>query len=188
MGVRPTCAPAAFAAVLLAAACGGAPGKGPAGGGPPPPEVAVVTLVPERLPLSYEFSAQVVPYRRVEVRARVEGIIQERRFTEGAVVKAGDVLYRIEPARYESAFHAAESRVDAARQRVDRYGPLLAQHAVAQQDVDIAKSDLEAAQSALTQAKRDFDDTFVRAEMAGRVGRTMLEIGARVSEIGRAHV
>jgi membrane fusion protein (multidrug efflux system) len=67
---------------------------------------------------------------------------------------------------------------------MSRYGPLLEKHAVAQQDVDIARTELEAAQSALTQAKRDFDDTFVRAEMNGRVGRTLLEVGSRVSGPG----
>jgi len=156
------------------------------GGGfvPPPPEVSIVTVTPAAVPVSYEFSAQVVPYRRVEVRSRVEGIIQERPFSEGAVVAPGQLLYRIEPARYEAAFHAAESRVSAAKQRLDRYEPLLAQHAVAQQDVDNARAEFEAAQSSLVQAKRDFDDTSVRAEIEGRVGRTNLEVGARVSSAG----
>jgi membrane fusion protein (multidrug efflux system) len=161
-------------ALALGAACNKSPGGGAAGGGagrgaaPPPPEVAVVTVMPQNVPLTYEFSAQVVPYRRVEVRPRVEGIIQERLFTEGAVVKTGQVLYRIETPKYQSAFQAAEARVDAAKQRLDRYEPLLAKHAVAQQDVDNARAELEAAQAARTQAKRDFDDTNVRAEMDGR--------------------
>jgi membrane fusion protein (multidrug efflux system) len=180
MDVRLTGSHASIVAgLILLSACGR--GGGPPGGGFPPPEVAVVTVAPESVPLTYEFSAQVVPYRRVEVRPRVEGIIEERPYTEGSFVSAGQLLYRIEPARYESAYHAAEARLDAARQRMDRYGPLLAKHAVAQQDVDNARTELEAAQSALTQAKRDFDDTSVRAEMNGRVGRTMLDVGARVS-------
>ena len=164
-----------------ASACGGPPAGGPPGGGFPPAEVAVVTVEPTALPVSYEFSAAVIPYRRIEVRPRVEGLITQRAFTEGEVVAVGDLLYRIEPARYEAAFHAAESRVQSAQLRVDRYAPLLAQNAVARQDVDNAKSDLEAAQAALAQAKRDFDDTYVRAELAGRVGRTLLDVGARVS-------
>ncbi len=173
---------ATITAILpLAAACGGAPAGGPPGGGFPPPDVAVVTVQPASLPVEYEFSAAVVPYRRVEVRPRVEGIITERAFTEGAVVAVGDLLYRIEPARYEAAYRAAQSRVESAQLRVDRYAPLLAQNAVAKQDVDNAKADLQAAQAALAQAKRDFDDTYVRAELAGRVGRTMLDVGARVS-------
>jgi membrane fusion protein (multidrug efflux system) len=177
---------AALLAASFSIACskdapGGAP---PAGMAPPPPEVSVITVSSASVPLAYEFSAQVVPYRRVEVRPRVEGMIEERAFTEGAIVKTGELLYRIEADRYEAASRAAQARVDAAKQRLDRYLPLLAKHAVAQQDVDMARSDLEAAQAALTQAKRDFDDTFVRAEMDGRVGRTLLDVGARVSGPG----
>lgn len=176
-----TAAPVVLLAIV---ACGGGgPSGGGAGGrgGMPAPEVAVVTVARENVPVTYEFAAAVVPYRRVEVRPRVEGLITERAFTEGQTVNVGDVLYRIEPARYEAAFHAAEARVEAAKLRYDRYKPLLAQNAIARQDYDNANSDLEAAQAALSQAKRDFDDTYVRAELAGRVGRTLLEVGARVS-------
>ena len=172
-----------FALLLLVVACSRKPAAGepPPGAALPPPEVGVVTLTPQNVPLTYEFSAQVIPYRRVEVRPRVEGIIQARTFTEGATVKVGQVLYRIEAAKYEAAYRAAEARVNTAKVRMERYEPLLAQHAVAAQDVDVARAELEAAQAALAQAKRDYDDTFVRAEMNGRVGRTMLEVGARVS-------
>lgn len=173
-------------AMTVAVALAGLLACGRAGAGftPPPTEVSIVTVQPEPVPVSYEFSAQVVPYRRVEVRPRVEGIIQERPFAEGAVVKPGQLLYRIEPAKYEAAFRSAEARVQAAKARLERYEPLLAQHAVAQQDVENARSEFEAAQSALAQAKRDFDDTSVRAEIEGRVGRTLLEVGARVSGPG----
>ena len=57
----------------------------------------------------------------------------------------------------------------------------MAQRAVAQQDVDNARSELTAAQAALDQAKKDYDDTDVKAEIEGRVGRTNLEVGARVT-------
>lgn len=187
MDAPPNTMPAALVAafLLLAAACTrSSSGATSAGATAPPPDVRFVTLAPANVPLTYEFAAQVIPYRRVEIRPRVEGIIQERSYAEGSVVKAGQLLYRIEPARYEAAFRAAEARVDAAKQRRDRYGPLLAQHAVAQQDVDLARTELESAQAQLTQAKRDFDDTFVRAEMDGRVGRTLLDVGARVSGPG----
>jgi membrane fusion protein (multidrug efflux system) len=185
MVVRSISLPATLAALLFAAMCNRGPSKdSPTVAGAPPPDVNVLTITPANIPLTYEFSAQVVPYRRVDVRPRVEGIIREQSFTEGALVKAGQLLYRIEPALFESTLRAAEARVDAARLRSDRYGPLLAQHAVAQQDVDNARTELQSAQAQLAQAKRDFDDTFVRAEMDGRVGRTMLDVGARVSGPG----
>jgi membrane fusion protein, multidrug efflux system len=169
-------------ALLFGAACRSrrVPG-GAAAAVSQPPEVDAVTVTPVSVPLVYEFSAQVLPYRRVEVRPRVDGIIRARLFEEGGVVRSGQLLYRIEPGRYEAAFHAAEARVDAAKLQNDRYGPLLAQHAVAQHDADNARAELEAAQAELAQAKRDFDDTFVRAELNGRIGRTMLDVGARVT-------
>lgn len=182
MVARSIRSPTALATLLLAPMCTrGLSKDSPTVASAPPPDVNVVTITPANIPLTYEFSAQVIPYRRVDVRPRVEGIIREQSFTEGTLVKAGQLLYRIEPTHYESALRAAEARVDAARLRSDRYGPLLAQHAVAQQDVDNARTELQSAQAQLTQAKRDFDDTFVRAEMDGRVGRTMLDVGARVS-------
>ncbi len=148
---------------------------------PPPPEVGVLTLAQENVPESFEFSGSVVPYRRVEVRSRVDGIIESRPFTEGAMVRPGQVLYRLDRVRYEAAYQSALARYQNAKQTLDRMKPLLAQNAVAQQDVDNAQSEFQAAQAALAQARKDLDDTVVRAEMAGRVGRTNLEVGARVT-------
>lgn len=147
----------------------------------PPPQVGVVVVTPRTVPESYEFPAEVDSYRRVEVRARVDGIIVARPFTEGTIVTPGQVLYRLDQVRYEAAYHSALARFDNAKRTLDRLEPLVAQHAVAQQDVDNARSEYEAAQAALDQAKKDLDDTVVRAEIEGRVGRTQLEVGARVT-------
>jgi membrane fusion protein (multidrug efflux system) len=70
---------------------------------PPPAEVGVVTVTRAALPLSYEFVGEVQPIRRVEVRARVDGVIESRPFTEGSFVKAGRVLYRLERVRSDAA-------------------------------------------------------------------------------------
>jgi membrane fusion protein (multidrug efflux system) len=155
--------------------------KPDAQGAPPLPEVSIVSLTPQSVPVSYEFSGQVVPYRRVEVRARVEGIILERPFSEGQLVTAGQLLYKLDPVQYEAAFRSAEARYANAKQHLARLEPLVSQHAVAQQDVDNARSENEAAQASLAQARKDYDDTFVRAEIEGRVGRTEMEVGGRVT-------
>lgn len=155
--------------------------KPPAQFAPSPPEVSIVSVAPQDVPLSYEFSGEVVPYRRVEVRARVDGIILERPFSEGQLVSAGQLLYKLDALKYEAAFHSAEARSANAKRQLARLEPLVSQRAVAQQDVDNARSESEAAQAAMTQAKKDYDDTFVRAEIEGRVGRTEMEVGARVT-------
>ena len=172
----------ALAALLLVSidACG----RGGGGFLPPPPDVSIVTVQPEDLPLKYEFSGQVVAYRRVEVRARVDGVITERPFTEGSLVHPGQLLYRLDRVRYEAAYQSAVAGLETAKKTLARLDSLVAQHAVAQQDVDNAQAAAAAAQAHLDQAKKDFDDTEVRAEIEGRVGRTRLEVGARVTGPG----
>lgn len=170
----------AFAALLALGgiACRESSAAPPA---PPPPEVTVATVAPQTFPLSYEFVGEVQPVRRVDVRARVEGVIEARPFTEGALVQPGDVLYRLERVRSDAAYRSASARVANARRTLERLEPLLARNAVAQQDVDDARTELEAAEAALDDARKTREDAVVRAEIAGRVGRTMLEVGARVT-------
>jgi membrane fusion protein (multidrug efflux system) len=140
-----------------------------------------MAVAPETVPEEYEFTGEVVPYRRVEVRARVDGIIEARPFTEGMLVRPGQVLYQLDKVRYEAAHRSALARWQNAVRTLHRLEPLLAQRAVAQQDVDNARWEVDDAQAALDQAKKDLDDTTVRAEMEGRVGRTLMEVGARVT-------
>jgi len=78
-------------------------------GAPPPPSVSTVNVAPTSVPLSYEYAARVSAFRQTEVRARVGGILLKRNFVEGAQVKAGDVLFLIDPEPYEAALKQAEA-------------------------------------------------------------------------------
>jgi membrane fusion protein (multidrug efflux system) len=167
----------AAAAVLTVYGCK----KAAAPPAPPPPEVAVVEVQPQRVPVSSEFTGEVQAYRRVEVRPRVDGVIESRPFTEGSIVKPGQVLYRIDPVRPRAAYKSTLARYDNAKRTFDRLQPLLKDSAVAQQDVDDAHAEMEAASGDLAEARKNLDDAVVRAEIGGRVGRTNLEVGARVS-------
>ncbi len=169
---------AAFALVALFAACDKAPAKPFV---PPPAQVGIVTVAPTNIAEAYEFVGQVSPYRRVEVRSRVEGIVTARPFVEGSVVRKGQVLYKLDVVRYDAAYRAAVARLDNAKRTVARLEPLVPKRAVAQQDVDNARSELESAQAAADAAKQDLDDTVIRAEISGQVGRARLELGARVT-------
>ncbi|MEO7085838.1 MAG: efflux RND transporter periplasmic adaptor subunit [Gemmatimonadaceae bacterium] len=168
-----------FAAGLAFGACSDA--APPQQKAPPPPQVGIVSATPMTVPEAYEFSGQVQPFRRVEVRSRVDGIIIDRPFTEGSVVHKGQVLYKLDQVRYDAAYRSALARFNNAKRTVARLEPLLPKHAVAQQDVDNAQSELESSQAAVDAAKKDFDDTEIRAEIDGQVGRARLELGARVS-------
>ncbi|HVX38247.1 MAG TPA: efflux RND transporter periplasmic adaptor subunit [Gemmatimonadaceae bacterium] len=173
-------APAALLApvFLFAAACEHAAAKSFV---PPPAQVGVYTVAPASLAEPFEFVGQVEPFRRVEVRSRVEGIVVDRPFTEGSLVSKGQVLYKLDQVKYDAAYRSALARLDNAKRTLARLEPLLPKHAVAQQDVDNARSELEAAQAAVDNAKKDLDDTVIRAEIAGQVGRARLELGARVT-------
>jgi membrane fusion protein (multidrug efflux system) len=173
--------PPIFAVLLAPLALWGCDKSAATPSAPPPPEVGVVTVSPKSLPLSYEFVGEVQPIRRVEVRARVDGVIESRPFTEGSFVKAGDVLYRLERIRSDAAYRSASARVANARRTLARLEPLLERDAVAQQEVDNARTEAESAEAALDEARKDRNDAVVRAEISGRVGRTLLEVGARVT-------
>lgn len=176
-----SCAPVLLSiAALAAVGCErGAAAKAPFT--PPPAQVGVVTVAPIKIAEPFEFTGQVEPYRRVEVRSRVEGIIVDRPFTEGSLVKKGQVLYKLDQVKYDAAYRSTLARLDNAKRTLARLEPLLPKHAVAQQDVDNARSEVELAQAALDAAKKDLDDTIIRAEMDGQVGRARLELGARVT-------
>lgn len=166
-----------FLALLAVSSCG----KGGAPAGFPPSEVSVVTVEPRTVPQTFEFPGQVQAYRSVQVRSRVDGVILERPFTEGMIVKPGQVLYRLDKVRYQAAYDAALARYQNAKATYQRLAPLATQHAVAQQDVDNAQAAATAAQAALDEARKDLDDTDIKAEIGGRVGRTRMEVGARVT-------
>ena len=97
---------------LLLAACGGGGEQKPAaagGGAPPPPEVAVVTVQPQTTPLVTELPGRVEASRVAQVRARVNGIVLKRLFREGSEVKAGQLLFQIDPAPYQAAVDSAKA-------------------------------------------------------------------------------
>ena len=97
---RPTPASVAvLVALLVLAACGD---KAPQGGPPPPPEVGVVTVATRTLDVPTELPGRVEAARVAQVRARVTGIVQKRLFAEGSDVKAGEVLFQIDPAPYKA--------------------------------------------------------------------------------------
>lgn len=183
--------PSVLAAALLLSACGKK--------APPPqmpaPEVTVVTVKPREVADSVELVGEVQAYRTVQVRAQVSGVITERPFREGSQVNANDVLYRIEPITYAADYQAAlaqaadaEARLANAETNASRLRPLLADNAVSKQDVDNAESavkqaraSVDAAHAAVARARKSLNETVVRAEIAGRVGRAQLDVGTRVT-------
>jgi len=187
----------ALSLAFLLVACGGeAPPAAPGGpGAAPAPAVTVITVQTQTVPLSVELPGRTVPYRVAEVRPQVTGIVQARLFREGTEVKAGQALYRIDPAVYRAALESAQAslaRADAnlesARLKAARSAELVKIDAVSKQANDEAQAaakqaqaEVAAAQAALDKAKVDLDYTQLKAPIAGRIGRSSVTAGALVT-------
>jgi membrane fusion protein (multidrug efflux system) len=183
--------------LALGVAISGCGKKTPAGGPPPsgPPEVGIVVVKPEKVSLTTELSGRTVPQMIAEVRPQVGGIIRKRLFTEGSDVKAGQLLYQIDPATYQAAFasaRAAEARAGAnlgsVRLKAGRYQDLVKIKAVSQQDNDDAQAALKQAEADLAStaaaveiARINLAYTRVTAPISGRIGRSTVTDGALVT-------
>ncbi|KRD95927.1 hemolysin D [Bosea sp. Root381] len=164
---------------------------------PPQPQaqVSVMVLHPQSVAVTAELPGRVAASLIAEVRPQVGGIIKSRLFQEGSEVKAGAVLYEIEPAPYQAAFDSAvasqqkaEAAAVNARLRADRYRELLQRNATSQQDTDDARAtlaqalaDVAAAKAAVETARINLDFTKVTAPIGGRVDRSTLTPGALVT-------
>ena len=162
---------------------------------PPVPEVAVVTVQPQQVELTTELPGRTSAYLVAEIRPQVNGLIQKRLFKEGSDVKAGQVLYQIDPAPFQAALDnakaalaRAEANVPAIRLRMQRYRELLADKAVSQQDYDDAaaalkqaEAEVEYGKAAVESARINLGYTRVTAPISGRIGRSNVTDGALVT-------
>ncbi|HEV2180786.1 MAG TPA: efflux RND transporter periplasmic adaptor subunit, partial [Gemmatimonadaceae bacterium] len=142
-----------------------------------------------------EFMGSVEASRSVQIRSQVTGVIQARPYVEGSIVREGEVLFRIDSTTYAAAYRSAQARLADAQARaanaernVNRLRPLLADSAVARREVEDAEAELTRAratvadaQGAVDRAKKDYDDTTVRAQLAGRAGKANFVVGSRVT-------
>jgi len=178
---------------LLVAGCGKKTSVGTAAGAPP--EVGVEVIKPQRVALTTELAGRTSAYLIAEVRPQVSGIIQKRLFTEGADVKAGEVLYQIDPATYHAAYNSAKAALDRseanlnpARLKAERYQDLVKINAVSQQDFDDAsasfkqaEAEVAAGKAALETARINLAYTKVTAPISGRISRSSVTEGALVT-------
>lgn len=175
----------------------GLQGCGRGGGYPPqgPPEVGVVTIEPQAVALQTELAGRTSPFAISDVRPQVSGIVQERLFTEGADVRAGQVLYQVDPATYRAAYDQAAAQLASARAnlvtakaKADRYADLVKINAVSRQDYDDARAAALQAAAAVQQdaallqsARINLDYTRIKAPISGRIGRSTFTKGALVT-------
>lgn len=190
---RPVAVLATVSALALAA-CGEAP-QPPATGGGGVPQVRVITVQSQRLPLTTELPGRVAPALIAEVRPQITGLVLQRRFKEGSDVKAGDVLYQIDPATYranvdsaQATLAKAEANLVTVRLKAGRFKELSAIKAVSQQDADDAaasllqaEAEVSAARATLQTQRINLDYTRITSPISGRIGRSSVTAGALVT-------
>jgi membrane fusion protein (multidrug efflux system) len=179
--------------LLILAGCGDGANKAQQSAGPP--EVAVVTIQPQQVLVTTELSGRTSANLVAEVRPQVGGIVQQRLFTEGTDVKAGQVLFKIDPAHYQAVYDNAraalgrsEANLSAIRLRAERMRELVAEKAVSQQEYDDAtaalkqnQADIQFWKATLETAGINLKYTSVTAPISGRIGKSNVTVGALVT-------
>jgi len=164
-----------------------------------PIDVGYVVLKATDLPITTTVSGRTSAFLSAEVRPQIGGIIQQRLFEEGAIVKQGQALYQIDPRPAQATLSAAEAGLAVAQanltsleQKAHRAKALIAIKAISQQDFedaqtayDLAKANLLSAKSALDMARINLGYTKVYAPISGHVGMSSITPGALVS-VGQA--
>lgn len=177
------------AAALTATSC-----KKQAPPPPPPPAVVVLDLAPTNVPLHTEFIGQLDSPQNVEIRARVEGFVDQMLFVEGTDVKSNAPLFKLDDKPYQEQLKAAEGMLGEAKASLKKYEadvarlrPLAEKRAVPQQDLDnalaaveVGKAAVVSAEARVSAAKLDLSYCDIRAPIAGLIGAKQVSIGELV--------
>lgn len=181
-----------IAAILLVSCSGGDDGEGRQR---PMPEVGFVVARTSSVPVSVELAGRVAAFEMSEVRPQVTGIVRRRLFEEGALVRAGQTLYEIDPRLYRAAtaeasanLNSAIANAEATRIRAERLKPLAEAQAVSLQEYTDALAAARQAAAAVQQSRAQVQTadvnlqfTRVPAPITGRIGRSLFTVGALVT-------
>ncbi|GMB80702.1 efflux RND transporter periplasmic adaptor subunit [Shinella zoogloeoides] len=164
----------------------------------PPPQVATITVKAEDVPITNDLPGRIAATRTAEVRPRASGIVVERVFEQGSLVKEGDVLYRIDPAPFKVQVESAEATLrrakavqaqaknDTVRQEQLKKSNVASAQAYDDAIAKLAQADADVAiaEAGLATAKLNLEYTEVKAPISGRIGRALITEGALVSANG----
>ncbi|MCC6211912.1 MAG: efflux RND transporter periplasmic adaptor subunit [Burkholderiales bacterium] len=181
----------ACGALLLVQACG----KQEAPPAAPPAEVTVLRIEPRDVPVTYEFIAQTQSPQEVNIVARVNGFLDKQSYTEGALVKEGQVLFQMDQKPFvaqlndaQAGWDKAKAAHDTALANLNRVKPLAAQNALSKKDLDDATGSEQSSAAALAQAKAQVDTaklnlsyTVIASPLNGVSGAARQKVGAYLS-------
>jgi membrane fusion protein (multidrug efflux system) len=163
----------------------------------PPPKVSVITIEPRTVPVTFEYVAQTQSSHQVEIRARVSGFLDRRTYTEGAIVKDGQVLFLMDKKPFQAQLDAMQgalaqqqARLQTARANLARVKPLAAQNAVSQKDFDdaigmeqAAAAAVETAKAEVVQAQLNLSYCTITSPVSGISGEAMQQDGAYINPL-----
>ena len=162
---------------------------------PPPPAVTVSPVTTKQITETGDYVGRVAAIYKVDIVARISGYIEERHFNEGQTVKAGDLLFRIEPDTYKAAVDQQEANLAKAKAtqanaaiQLSRGKDLIQNQTISQAtldqrtaDANSAQADVMQAQAALEQAKINLGYTEIRSPIDGRIGLANFAVGNLVT-------
>ncbi len=177
-------------AALVLASCGEKQ-QAQAPGAPPPPSVSVANPIEKKVVEWDEYTGRFDSVDTVEVRARISGVLNEVKFTDGAVVKKGDLLFVIDPRPFQrvlerdrAALQGAKVQVEFAQKDLERARPLMANSTISQQVFDqrnqavkTAEANVLSAEASVRSAELDVEFTQIRAPITGRISRKLISEG-----------
>jgi membrane fusion protein (multidrug efflux system) len=195
MKTSPALVPAALVLAGLLTACTGDKAGKAAAGAPPPAEVGVVTLQARTVTLSRELPGRTSPYVVAEVRPQVTGLVKSRAFTEGGLVKQGQLLYKLDDATLRADLVAAQAQLaraeashHSARLTAERTAELAKIEAVSRQDNENAvaalrqaEADVAAGKAAVARAEVQLGHASIASPITGRIGKSTVTQGALVT-------
>jgi membrane fusion protein, multidrug efflux system len=178
--------------LLLAVGACGSDNEQAGGPGRPPAQVGFVTVRTEAVPLTVQLDGRTAAFETSEVRPQVSGVIRKRLFEEGGYVRAGQPLFQIDPSLYRATVNQAQANLTSARASAeaasalaDRYRPLAEKEAISQQEYTdaaaqarVARATVQQNAAALDTAQINLRFTTVPAPISGRIGRSLVTVGA----------
>lgn len=179
--------------VVVLAGCTKAPPPTP----PPPPEVEVLDVQPADTPFTMEFVGVTSSSQQVEVRARVNGFLEERVYEEGALVHEGDVMFRLDPKPFQAQLDAAQAALqqqlallETYEANLERVRPLAAANAVSQKELDDSQGRVNSSTAAVAMARADVETaklnlgyTTIHAPVTGASSFARIQVGAYIDAL-----
>jgi len=161
----------------------------------PPTPVSVIDIKPQNTPAVFEYTGKTASSRQVEIRARVEGYLDKIAYQEGGLVKARQLLFRLDPDQFKAALASAKAELAQrkalltnANLTLKRVRPLARQNALSQQDLDnaianqlSAQAQMQAAQAQVDQARLNLGYTTIKSPLTGLAGSSNFREGSLIT-------